>query len=153
MPRETRHYAHLIRVAALFAFGLLAFLVLRHIFVPPDFGVYGFYRAGALDDARARPVSYAGRETCAVCHGDVIESQKDSRHAQLGCEGCHGPLAKHAGGEFDPKPKTLDPRGLCLTCHVKMAGKYASFPQIDPVEHAGDADCTVCHQPHHPKIQ
>jgi len=153
MPRETRHYDHVIRVVALFAFGFLAFLIVRHVLVPADFGVYGFYRAGALDDARAHPVRYAGRETCAVCHDAVVESQKDSRHAQVGCESCHGALAAHAGGEFDPKPKVLNPRLLCLTCHVKMDGKYAAFPQVDPVEHAGDAACTACHQPHRPKIQ
>jgi len=152
MPRAPRHYDHVIRVAALFVFGFLAFVIARRVFVPADFGVYGFYRAGALDDARARPVSYAGRDTCAVCHGEVVESQKGSRHANLGCEACHGPLAKHAGGEFDPKPTILKPDALCLTCHVKMAGKYATFPQIDPGGHYGET-CTVCHQPHHPAIK
>jgi hypothetical protein len=153
MPRESRHYDHLIRVGTLFAGGFLVFAIVRHVLVPPDFGVYGFYRAGALDDARDRPVVYAGRETCVVCHSEAVESQKGGRHADVGCESCHGPLAKHAAGEFDPKPKILNPRTLCLTCHVKMEGKYAAFPQVDPVEHAGDAACTACHKPHRPKIQ
>ena len=153
MPREPKHYEHVIRVGAVFAFGFLVFVIVRQILVPPDFGLYGFYRAGALDDVRARPVSFAGHETCAVCHSDVVDSQKDSRHAKVNCEACHGPLAKHAGGEFDPKPKTLNPRTLCLTCHVKMDGKYAGFPQIDPEEHFGDVACTSCHQPHHPGLK
>jgi hypothetical protein len=152
MPREPRHYAHVIRVGALFVLGLTAFAVTRHLLVPADFGRYGFYRAGALDDARAKPVSYAGRETCAVCHEQVVVSQKDSRHAKLGCEACHGPLAKHAGGDFDPKPVIARPDALCLICHVKMDGKYAAFPQIDPAAHYGEA-CTTCHQPHHPAIK
>jgi hypothetical protein len=153
MGRGFRHYEHVIRVAGLFAFGFVAFLIVRHLLVPADFGVYGFYRAGALDDVRARPLAYAGKETCAICHAPVVLSQKDSKHAVLSCEGCHGPLAKHAGGEFDPKPGALDPRLLCLTCHTKMAGKYDGFPQIDPAEHGGDIPCTTCHQPHHPKIK
>jgi hypothetical protein len=140
------------RAGALLAFGFLGFLIARHFLVPADFGVYGFYRAGALDDARARPVSFAGRETCAVCHGEVVESQKGSRHANVGCEACHGPLAKHASGDLDPKPKIAAPDTLCLTCHVKMAGKYAAFPQIDPAAHYGET-CTACHQPHHPAIK
>ena len=152
MSRGFRHYEHVLRVAGLFALGLIAFLIIRHLLVPADFGVLGFYRAGALDDVRARPIAYAGRETCAVCHGAVVESQKDSKHAALSCEGCHGALAAHAAGEFDPKPKAPDPRLLCLTCHTKMAGKYDGFPQIDPAEHGGDIACTTCHQPHHPKI-
>jgi hypothetical protein len=142
-----------IRVAAVFAIGFLAFVVVRHSLVPPDFGVYGFYRAGALDDARAHPIVYAGRETCAVCHGEVAAKQKSGRHAEVGCEACHGALARHAGGEFTPKPRVLNPRLLCVSCHTKMEGKYASFPQVDPVEHAGDAACTACHQPHAPRIQ
>jgi hypothetical protein len=153
MPREARHYDHVIRVVTLFACGFLVFLIVRHMLVPPDFGVYGFYRAGALDDARAKPLLYAGRETCAVCHADVADSQKGSRHANVGCEACHGALAKHAGGEFDPKPRVLNPRSLCLTCHVKMAGKYETFPQVDPEQHFGDIACTSCHKPHAPRIQ
>jgi len=153
MSRESRHYDHVIRAATLFAFGFLTFIIVRHVLVPPDFGVYGFYRAGALDEARAKPVVFGGRDTCAVCHGEVVDSQKTSRHAIVGCEACHGPLAKHAAGEFEPKPKVLNPRQLCLTCHVKMEGKYAAFPQVDPVEHAGETACTTCHQPHHLRIQ
>jgi Cytochrome c7 and related cytochrome c len=150
--RASRHYEHVVRVGALFALGIAAFLVIRHFLVPADFGVYGFYRAGALDDARAHPVHYAGRETCAVCHVPVIESQKNSKHAPIGCESCHGPLAKHAAGEFDPKPKASDPRLLCLSCHTKMEGKYDRFPQIDPADHGGDVACATCHQPHQPRI-
>ena len=153
MRRGPRPYGHVLRVVALFGAGFIAFVILRHFLVPPGFGVYGFYRAGALDDARARPISYAGRDTCAVCHGEVVESQLASKHARVGCESCHGPLAKHAAGEFDPKPKALDPRLLCLTCHTKLAGKPDGFPQVDAAEHAGDAECTACHQPHRPKIQ
>jgi len=153
MNRRFQPYQHVIRVGGLFAFGFIAFLVIRHILVPPDFGVYGFYRAGALDDARAKPITYAGRETCSVCHGEVIESQKDSRHAPLSCEGCHGPLAKHADGEFTPKPAPPDPRKLCISCHTKMPGKYEGFPQVDPAEHAGELDCTSCHKPHAPGIK
>jgi hypothetical protein len=142
-----------IRVATLFACGFLVFLIVRHSLVPPDFGVYGFYRAGALDAARDRPVMYAGREACADCHGDVVDVLKGGRHAMAGCESCHGPLAKHAAGEIDPKLKILNPRTLCITCHVKMEGKYAAFPQVDPVEHMGEPACTECHLPHRPKIQ
>ena len=152
MGRETRYYGHLIRVAVVFGLGFLAFVIIRHSLVPTDFGVYGFYRAGALDAARALPISFAGRDVCEVCHVAVVESQKESRHTRVSCESCHGPLAKHASGEFNPKPKTLHPRELCLSCHVKMAGKYDGFPQVDPADHGGDFACTACHQPHQPKI-
>ena len=38
------------------------------LLVPSDFGVYGFYRAGALNDVKARPIAYAGRAACEECH-------------------------------------------------------------------------------------
>jgi len=153
MARDFRHYQHALRVAALFAAGFAVFLVVRQVLVPADFGVYGFYRAGALDDIRARPVAYAGHEVCAVCHSAVTESQVGSRHANLHCEACHGPMAKHAAGDFSVKPAVLNPRTLCLTCHTQMAGRSPDVvPQIDPADHGGDIACTTCHQPHHPKV-
>jgi hypothetical protein len=147
-----RHQQHVYRVAAVFAFGFLTFLVVRHLLVPADFGVYGFYRAGALDDARARPISYAGQDRCASCHWPVFEARTQARHATIPCESCHGPLAGHA---VDPsvKPATLDPRPLCLNCHTKMEGKWPGFPQVDPAEHNDGIPCSVCHQPHSPKIR
>jgi hypothetical protein len=147
-----RHYTHVLRVAALFAFGFAAFVVVRQILVPADFNLegYGFFRAGALDDIRARPIAYAGHEACVPCHEEVTRSQVGSKHAQLHCEACHGPLAKHADDPMDVKPPALNPRELCLKCHTKMAGKYDGFPQVDAKEHAGDDACTSCHHPHHP---
>lgn len=147
-----RHYAHVIRVVGVFAIGFLAFLVVRHLLIPPDFGVHGFYRAGALDDARARPVAYAGRETCETCHEDAAGALRQGRHAAIGCEGCHGALASHAGGTSDEKPALPDTRRLCATCHTRMAGKYNGFPQVDPATHAGDVACATCHVPHRPAI-
>ena len=73
---------HLVRMAGLFAVGISAFLVLRAVMVPAGFGVYGHFRAGALDDDRARPVRYAGHAACEDCHADVVEARQGSRHAQ-----------------------------------------------------------------------
>ena len=41
---------HLFRMAAVFAIGIVLFLVLRGIFVPKTFGQYGHYRAAAIAD-------------------------------------------------------------------------------------------------------
>jgi hypothetical protein len=152
MSRGERHYGHVLRVAVLFAFGLVAFIVLRQILVPADFNLegYGFFRAGALDDIAARPAAYAGHEVCSGCHSDVQDAKAKSRHAPVRCEACHGPLARHADDPMEVKPPTLNPRQLCLTCHRKMAGKDEHFPQVDAKEHAGDDACTSCHNPHHP---
>jgi hypothetical protein len=152
MNGRFQHYQHVIRVAALFAFGFISFLIIRSLLIPADFGVYGFFRAGALDDIRAQPAHYAGQATCVVCHTDVDEARQGARHVSLSCEACHGPLEQHASGNFDVKPAALNPRLLCLQCHTQLVGKPASFPQIVPADHGGDGPCTDCHQPHHPKI-
>jgi hypothetical protein len=141
-----------IRVAALFASGIVIFLAARRALVPADFGAYGFYRGGALAEIAALPVHYAGQQACLDCHDDVGTARRGGRHEKIACEACHGPLSKHASGDPGAKPNALSPRRLCLTCHTKSAGKPDAFPQITPSEHGDDAACTVCHQPHSPKI-
>jgi hypothetical protein len=152
MSGRFRHSQHVLRVALLFAFGFLTFILVRWALVPRDFGLYGFYRAGALTDIAALPRHYAGQGACADCHGDVVEARAANSHKNVHCEACHGPLGRHAAGEFEVKPINLNPRTLCLTCHTQSAGKPATFPQIAPADHGGDGPCTDCHHPHAPKI-
>ena len=152
MGDHSNNYAHLVRMAALFVAGILLFLVGRAWFVPADFGVYGHYRAGALDDARVHPISFAGQAACIDCHSDIGELRKTARHARVSCESCHGPLAGHAGGGEPLKPSHPDGRTTCIGCHVKSVSKPSAFPQVDVADHAGDNACIDCHNPHAPKL-
>ena len=152
MRGRFRHLDHVFRAAALFAGGFAVFLVVRWALVPADFGVYGFYRAGALSDNQALPLRYAGQAACLDCHTDVVETRKAGRHAAITCETCHGPLARHASGNFDVRPPALNPRLLCLQCHTRGAGKPAFLPQIIAADHAPEGPCIACHKPHRPKI-
>jgi hypothetical protein len=144
---------HLMRVLLLFAAGLIAFLGLKALLVPKDFGLHGHYRAGALADNRAHRVSYAGRAACADCHTDEPAALAKGKHARVGCESCHGALAVHAEDPEARKPALPEVPGLCLRCHGKTSGRPASFPQIDPADHAGEGRCTECHSPHDPGQQ
>jgi len=153
MAREPRHYDHVLRVAAVFGLGFVGFLIIRALLVPSDFGVYGFFRAGALEDVRASQVKYAGEGACVDCHNAVTDERRPSKHAQVRCEACHGPLFKHTAGEMDTPPAKPDSRKLCPTCHTKTAGRPDWFPQVVIADHAGDAECTACHKPHSPKIE
>jgi hypothetical protein len=149
--RSFKHEAHLFRVAGLFVAGLGVFLGLRAWLVPKDFGLYGHYRAGALDDNRAREVAFAGRETCEACHSDVAEARAGGKHARIGCESCHGAQARHAEAE-DPaaaRPQRPDAR-LCQTCHAQNVAKPRGFPQIDG-RHAEAGTCLTCHKAHRPE--
>ncbi|HJQ98560.1 MAG TPA: multiheme c-type cytochrome [Candidatus Polarisedimenticolaceae bacterium] len=144
-----RDAEHLFRIAGVFvAFGV-AFLVARAVLIPEGFGVYGHYRAGALVEARARPLAYAGRAACLDCH-DTIGSLKGSgKHAGVGCEACHGPLQAHVADAASVTPEKPDAQSLCTTCHARNLAKPKAFPQID-ADHAGDVSCLTCHDPHRP---
>jgi hypothetical protein len=55
---------HLLRFAALFVMAFVAFLIIRHFVVPKSFGEYGHYRGAAIPEIAARPVHFAGHQTC-----------------------------------------------------------------------------------------
>ena len=143
---------HLVRMAGLFAVGISAFLVLRAVMVPAGFGVYGHFRSGALGDNRARPLRFAGHAACEACHADVVAAREGSRHARIGCEGCHGPLMAHVQAGGVPKPARPDARVLCARCHNASPWKPKGFPQVVVAEHSPDGSCLACHKPHAPKM-
>jgi hypothetical protein len=144
------HGGHLVRMAALFAAGISSFFVLRALFVPEGFGVYGHYRAGAIDDNRAQPLAFAGRAACVECHSDVKDLAKGGGHEAVRCEACHGPLAGHAADPAEKKAVRPDPGILCARCHAANVARPAWMSQVDPAEHSGGEACTTCHAAHHP---
>ena len=141
---------HLIRLAGLFLGALALFLLARAALVPKDFGQLGHYRPGALADVAARPVSFAGRLACADCHDDVAGKLHGGKHAGVGCEACHGPLAAHAADPTTASATKPDTLQLCPVCHAQNAAKPKTFPQVDVKEHADGNACKDCHDPHHP---
>ena len=148
-----RDVEHLLRLAAIFAFGMVTFAVVRAQLVPEDFGRLGHYRASAVDEIRARPIVHAGQKACAECHTDVVEVRLPSRHKALSCEVCHGPLAKHAAGDDTFTFAKPDAQPLCIRCHATKTGKPERYPRVDVKDHAGDEPCVSCHKPHDPRIE
>lgn len=88
--------------------------------------MYGFYRAGALTDVKARHISYAGHAACEECHAGTYDAPDpppgtqavvakvaeasaatDNKHLILRCEACHGPLAAHADDPEKAVPKVI----------------------------------------------
>jgi hypothetical protein len=142
----------LIRPAVVLLAGIGLFLVVRAAVVPKGFGQYGHYRPGALDTVRQRPISYAGQETCLLCHEDQGKARAAGKHAHVACEACHGPLAKHADDPAANVPKLPEVADLCRRCHEKDAAKPKLFPQVITAEHSGGAPCNTCHVPHNPHL-
>jgi uncharacterized CHY-type Zn-finger protein len=126
--------------------------VVRHFVVPKSFGEYGHYRGDAMGEIAAKPVKFAGHQTCEMCHSDVLEVKSAGKHAHVNCEACHGPLAAHANDPASVVPTLPDTTVLCARCHTASAAKPASFPQVNPAEHSGGVPCKTCHNPHSPVI-
>lgn len=147
-----KDYEHLIRMAALFALGVGLFVAVRSALVPGDFGVYGHYRASAIDDNRADPLVHAGRGACVACHAEPAQAHAGGAHARVGCEACHGPLGRHAAAPREQRTTKPDGRSTCVRCHARLAGRPPAFPQVDPAEHAPEGACVDCHSAHSPKL-
>ena len=152
MKLRFRDIEHLLRLAGIFAVGIVAFVGVRGALVPHDFGVYGHYRAGAPDDVRARPVAYAGQRACADCHEDVVTLRKTTKHVAVACEACHGPSQRHVEDPGEAKAVRPDGRELCARCHAANTGKPRWYPTVNVKDHAGDEKCVSCHTPHAPRI-
>jgi hypothetical protein len=143
---------HLFRLAAVFAIGLVLFFVARGFMVPHSFGEYGHYRGDALTEIAARPAAFAGHQACETCHTDVLDTKKNSKHARVNCEACHGPLARHADDPSALEPAKLDTAVLCVRCHEANIAKPRDFPQVVSADHSSGLPCDTCHQPHSPAI-
>jgi hypothetical protein len=147
-----RDAAHLLRLAGVFAVGILSFVLLRSFLVPKSFGQYGHFRGDALEEIKAQPIAYAGHQACETCHADVVEVKRHGAHAPVNCETCHGPLAKHADDPGGVTPGKLDTAKLCITCHEANTAKPKRFPQVASADHSAGLACNECHTPHTPVI-
>jgi len=152
LRRWLRDGVHLIRLALVLVAGLGVFLAVRSAIVPKAFGQYGHYRPGALAMIRQRPISYAGQDTCVLCHDGEAKARAAGKHAHVACEACHGPLAEHADDPSAHIPQLPDVANLCRRCHEKDAAKPRNFPQVATAEHSGGMICNQCHQPHNPHL-
>jgi hypothetical protein len=143
---------HLVRLAAVMLIALVAFVVLRAAVVPRSFGQYGHYRGAAIAEIAARPIAFAGHDTCEACHTDVVDQKKQGKHLVVPCEACHGAQAHHADDPASVTPPKLDTAVLCARCHEANSAKPKAFPQVATADHSGGLACDICHQPHRPKI-
>ena len=134
-------------------------LIIRSFYVPKDFGIhdrgymYGWYRAGNIEDWKKVSVKYQGKDYCKDCHAANYESIGKTPHAIIQCENCHGPAMDHPS---DPGKLTVDKsRDLCLRCHSWLpypTSGRAKIRGIDPAAHNPGIECVMCHNPHNPTL-
>jgi hypothetical protein len=150
--RKHKIPAQLFPLAILFIAAAAALIVARQFLVPPTFGKYGHYRAQAIDDNAAFPITYTGYTKCAECHDDIAGLKSQSNHRGVACEVCHGPGTKHVD---DPSGFPLEApreRGFCPLCHGFDPARPMGFPQILPILHNPGRPCISCHNPHNPLL-
>ena len=165
MPR------HIVRLLLLMvAFALLAYGA-KQFFTVGSFYEFGHYRGKSVAEIAAEKPKYKGNAYCTSCHAQQVAEWTNGVHNSIDvgkvvkCEVCHGP----AGGR-DPEtsyvptttgpdhPKNLkmvvpaDTQKLCTLCHERMTGRPLQQRQIVVADHAGTQQCTVCHNPHSPRL-
>ena len=140
----------IIRVAIVLAILLTGLVYARIAFRPATFGEQGHYRAAAVPEIEALPISYAGWQACMECHDEVGEKKNASYHRTLACEVCHGPAHAHAEDPDAVLPVIPTERSACLYCHSYMVSRPTGFPQVIELMHNPMQFCADCHDPHDP---
>ncbi len=145
IPQQIRHL--LAPVAVI----IIVYVVVRQLFVPAGFGLYGHYRAPSLIENAAVQTKYTGSEVCAECHEAVVTDKKAGYHRGVACEACHGPAFTHTEDPENVKPQIPKGRAQCLLCHEYLSARPTGFPQVVSESHNPVKPCVSCHQPHNPK--
>ena len=162
-----RNWAHVGKMLLIAALVVVGGLARQRYQRPADYGRYGAYRAGALQDIFAQQPRHQGMAVCNGCHDDIVALHDKDVHFGVACEDCHGPAQLHVqffsgeGGDAITEASATLPREYtlegCLFCHRKLAARPRNFPQVDPAEHFAflhvkDATtrCIECHSPHEP---
>lgn len=141
---------HIVRLIGLVCAFLALALIAKWYFTPDSFYRYGHYRADSVPEIAAQEPAFQTPRYCQACHSDRHAQWSANSHKSVICEVCHGAAQGHPQNGKLPIPK--DSRKLCTLCHETMPGRPRTQPQIDLARHSAAQQCTVCHNPHAPKI-
>ncbi|TSA41708.1 MAG: hypothetical protein D4R58_01045 [Betaproteobacteria bacterium] len=141
---------HIVRLITLIVvFGALA-AVAKWYFTADSFYEFGHYRAASVPEIAGQEPAFQTPRYCQACHSERHAQWSAGSHKSVICEVCHGAAQGHPQNGKLPIPK--DTPKLCSLCHEAMPGRPRTQPQIDVAKHSGGQQCTVCHNPHSPKI-
>lgn len=141
---------HISRLLLLMAVSLAAALLAKWYFTPESFYRFGHYRADSVPEIAAQEPVFQTPRYCLDCHAERHAQWSANNHKTVVCEVCHGAAEGHPQKGKLPIP--ADARKLCTLCHEKMAERPRTQPQIDLAQHGTGQQCTVCHNPHAPKL-
>ncbi len=137
-------------------------LFIKSLLKPESFGVYGPYRADAIQEEAAIPIRHATNASCYSCHPYEAKIHKAGLHKTISCEFCHGPWADHVSGNKKvgtlPVKKDGEITTLCLRCHNTeiKARPHEVIKTVAMPEHLESQkvklthNCNQCHHVHAP---
>ncbi len=152
------HARHLFRAVLVLAIGVAVISIGRGFLVPRTYGMYGQYRfENVAEQMTIRAPRHGGVASCGECHKERLAEHAAGVHRKVSCEICHAPLAVHVASGARSAAMPVDRSfKTCARCHRRIAGRPASFPQVDLEQHVqGKLEggvCLDCHNPHSPKI-
>ncbi len=159
---QSKYNAHLIKVILILIIMGIGGIAAQAVFIPDDFGEYGHYRTGAIEDEINRIVRNQTNESCLKCHPYIKKIHLGGVHKTVSCEFCHGPNADHAvdGKKIADMPviRGEEIKQLCLRCHNKIirARPEESIKMIAMPQHLEEKRvqtshvCNQCHHVHAP---
>ncbi len=137
-------------------------LVVKAQLIPESFGVYGAYRADAIEEEVQRPIRHGTNASCLGCHKYEANIHLQGLHKTISCEFCHGTSADHVrdGKKIGTLPvkKEGEITTLCLRCHnteikarSKVVIKTVAMPAHLREQNVKEThSCNQCHHVHAP---
>ena len=153
---------HVVRIILTLAVVGVSLAVLRPFLLPDDFGKYGHYRPGALEDESNQVVRHMSSESCFDCHPLIRKLHVEGAHESVACEMCHGAFATHVENDAViaemPVTRGEEIKPLCIRCHNKIiqARPPDSIGMVAMPEHLEERNvrthhvCDQCHHVHAP---
>jgi cytochrome c553 len=141
---------HIVRLIILIVAILAVAAIAKPFLTVDSYYRFGHYRANSVSEIAAQEPVYQTPRYCQGCHSERRAQWSAGSHKTVICEVCHGPAQGHPQNGKLPIPS--DTVKLCTLCHEAMPGRPRTQPQIEVAQHAGGQQCTVCHNPHSPKI-
>lgn len=141
---------HISRLLLLLAASAALGLAAKWFFTADSFYDYGHYRGKSVIEIAAQEPVYQTARYCRDCHDERHSQWSANNHKSVICEVCHGAGQDHPAKGKLPIP--ADTRKLCTLCHERMQERPRTQPQVDLAQHSFGQQCTVCHNPHAPKL-
>ncbi|MBF0467316.1 MAG: hypothetical protein HQK61_00270 [Desulfamplus sp.] len=158
----SKHALHLIVVMVSIVAMAGAGLALKARFIPESFGLYGAYRADAIDEEARRAVRHGTNASCFGCHPYEATIHLEGDHTTISCEFCHGTYSDHITDKKKtgtlPVKKGQEITTLCLRCHNTeiKARSTIVIKTVGMPDHLAKQNvkvthtCNQCHHVHAP---